>query len=166
MSSAAKIRANRRNALRSTGPRSLAGKFIAARNSRRHGLTLPVLGDPSLTAEVIALAREIETTTIGHEADSAGHMLACRIAEAMVDLGRVRLAKLPIVAALHADACDLPTLMRLSRLDRYERQALGRRKRAIREFIPTMAHAAVARAAAARSAARRNDKTKPTEKSQ
>ena len=43
MTSPAKIRANRRNALRSTGPRSAAGKAIAAANSRRHGLTVPVL---------------------------------------------------------------------------------------------------------------------------
>jgi hypothetical protein len=47
MTSAANIRANRRNALRSTGPRSSAGKTIAARNSRRHGLTSPVLDEPS-----------------------------------------------------------------------------------------------------------------------
>jgi hypothetical protein len=160
MTSAAKIRANRRNALRSTGPRSFAGMTIAARNSRRHGLTLPVLDDPSLSTEVIAVARAIETSTTGREADAAGHVLACRIAEAMIDLKRVRLAKLPLVTALHADACDFRALMRLSRLDRYERHALARRKRAIREFTP------VAAAAVARAAAARHDKTKPTEKGQ
>ena len=63
MTSPAKIRANRRNARRSTGPRSRAGKAIAARNSRRHGLTLPVLDEPSLAREVVELARRIETET-------------------------------------------------------------------------------------------------------
>jgi hypothetical protein len=165
MTSPAKIRANRRNARRSTGPRSHAGKAIAARNSRRHGLTLPVLDEPSASREVVALARVIETSEMGREADAAGHVLACRIAEAMIDLKRVRFAKLPLVAALHAERSDLRTLLQLSRLDRYERYALGRRKRAIREFdaavIPLRVAAAVARGTVARI-----DKTKPTEKRQ
>ena len=184
MTSAAKIRANRRNALRSTGPRSRAGKAIAARNSHRHGLTLPVLDEPSLSREVVELARRIEISQMGRAADAAGHALACRIAEAMIDLERVRLAKAPLLAALHADPPDCATLVPLSRLDRYERYALGRRKRAIREFdeavFPIMAAAVIARARA-RKAARRNrrrnasdfkqarkdiDKTKPTEKRQ
>jgi hypothetical protein len=125
MTSPAKIRANRRNALRSTGPRSCAGKAIAARNARRHGLTLPVLDEPSLAPEVVALARRIEISETGDAADAAGHALACRIAEAMIDLRRVRLAKLPLVAALHADPCGSGTLMQLARLDRYERTLSG-----------------------------------------
>ena len=73
MTSPAKIRANRRNALRSTGPRTRAGKAIAARNSRLHGLTLPVLADPSLSGEVVALARRIETSLLGRAADVRAH---------------------------------------------------------------------------------------------
>jgi len=153
MTSAAKIRANRRNALRSTGPRSLAGKAIAARNSRRHGLTVPVLDEPSLAREAVELARKIEKSEIGREADAAGHVLACRIAETMIDLKRVRLAKLPLVAAVHANPCDRATLAQLWRLDRYERTALGRRKRAIRQFAAQFAPAiAAARLARARLA--------------
>jgi hypothetical protein len=184
MTSAAKIRANRRNALRSTGPRSLAGKAVAARNARRHGLTLPVLDEPALSREVVALARRIEISEMRRAADAAGHALACRIAEAMIDLKRVRLAKLPLTAALHADPCDRDTLVELSRLDRYERYALGRRKRAIRAFaatvFPVIAAAVIAEARAkrlARRQRRRNandfkqgrgpfDKTNPTENRQ
>ena len=165
MTSAAKIRANRRNALRSTGPRSPAGKATAARNSRRHGLTLPVIDEPSLVPEVVALARRIETSELGREADAAGHVLACRIAEAMIDLKRVRLAKLPLSAALDADPGARDTLAQLWRLDRYERYALGRRKRAIREFDDTFVQMRVA-AFLARRAAARSDRTKPTEKRQ
>lgn len=40
------------------------------------------------------------------------------IAEAMIDLRRVRDAKLPLTAALHADPCDFRSLVQLSRLDR------------------------------------------------
>lgn len=79
MTSPAKIRANRRNARRSTGPKSSAGKAITARNSLRHGLTLPVLDDPSLARDVVELARCIETSVTGREADAAGHALACLI---------------------------------------------------------------------------------------
>ena len=165
MNSAAKIRANRRNALRSTGPRSFVGKAIAARNSRRHGLTVPVLDEPSLVPEVVALACRIETSELGREADLAVHVLACRIAEAMIDLKRIRLAKHPLAAALSAESCDRDTLDQLWRLDRYERYALGRRKRAIREFDDAFVHMRVA-AALARRAAARIDKTKPTEKRQ
>ena len=39
MATAAQIAANRRNALRSTGPRTAAGKAVSSRNALRHGLT-------------------------------------------------------------------------------------------------------------------------------
>ena len=162
MTSPAKIRANRRNALRSTGPRSSAGKAIAARNSRRHGLTVPVLDEPSLVPEVVALARRIETSVMDYDADAAGHVLACRVAETMIDLERVRLAKQPLVTAIEADPCDGDKLAQLGRLDRYERSTRGRRKRAIEEFGALVAPIVVA----ARARLARSDKTKPTEKRQ
>jgi hypothetical protein len=52
MTSAAKIAANRRNARRSTGPRTTAGKMRVRRNALRHGLADVVLRDPGVTAEV------------------------------------------------------------------------------------------------------------------
>jgi len=39
MATAKQIAANRRNALRSTGPRTAAGRFASSRNALRHGLT-------------------------------------------------------------------------------------------------------------------------------
>jgi hypothetical protein len=145
MTSAAKIRANRRHALRSTRPRSFAGKARAARNPRRHGLTSPVLAEPSLAGEIVALAPRIETSLTAHEVDAAGHALACRIAEAVIDFDRVRRARLVLFAALDADPGDPRALMRLSRLDRYERLAFARRERAVRAFdaaiFPTRATA-------------------------
>ena len=154
MTSAAKIRANRRNARRSTGPRTAAGKAIVARNARRHGLTLPVLDEPSLVPEVVALARSIETSVTGREADRDEHVLACRVAEAMIDIRRVRDAKLPLAAALDTDPCDFRALAQLSRLERYARHAFAQRNRKIREYCAAVAFRAY------------TDKTKPTEKGQ
>ena len=50
MTSPAKIAANRRNALRSTGPRTPAGKLVVAQNAIRHGVfaNLPVVRHWSL----------------------------------------------------------------------------------------------------------------------
>src|ERR1051325_6928450 len=135
MSSIARQLASRRNARKSTGPRTASGKARVSRNARRHGFTLPVLADPTPAPEVDALARHIERSVAGRELDASGHALACRIAEAMIDLRRVRLVKLPLVAALHADPTQARRpLIELARLDRYERYALFRRKTAIREF--------------------------------
>jgi hypothetical protein len=134
MTSPAKIRANRRNGRKSRGPRTRAGKAMAARNARRHGLTLPLLCDPALSDEADALARQIAASVAGAAADARGHALAGRIAEAIIDLARVRAAKLPLVAALATDPRACRALFSLARLERYERCAAARRKRAIRAF--------------------------------
>ena len=145
MTSPAKIRANQRNARKSTGPRTRAGKGIVARNALRHGLAVPVLADPTLAREVVDVARVIERSLTGAEADAAGHDRACRIAEAMIDFRRVRLAKLPLVTRLDTDPGDRDALMALSRLDRYEGRAFARRNRAIRAFDETVRCAQIGR---------------------
>jgi hypothetical protein len=62
------------------------GRARSARNAHRHGLSLPVLVDPVLSQEVEALAREVA----GANASSEIQELARRIAEAQIDLRRVR----------------------------------------------------------------------------
>jgi hypothetical protein len=89
MSSACKIRANRANARASTGPNTVRGKYRAAQNARRHGLSLSILTDPARSAEVENLAHEIA----GEGASSEILELARRIAEAQIDLVRVRQAR-------------------------------------------------------------------------
>ena len=78
MISARKRNANRANARASTGPRTAAGKENAARNALRHGLRSPISVDPTLSAEVEALAREIA----GEGASLEQQVLATRVAEA------------------------------------------------------------------------------------
>jgi hypothetical protein len=84
-----KIRANRANARASTGPQTTRGRARAARNALRHALSLPVCSIPALSEEVQALAREIA----GPGANSEIQELARRVAEAQIDLRRVRYAR-------------------------------------------------------------------------
>ena len=86
MTSERQRRANRANARLSTGPRTARGKRRSARNARRHGLSLPVIDDPVLAPQVEALARRLA----GEAADARRLCLAHRIAEAQIDLNRVR----------------------------------------------------------------------------
>ena len=89
MTSERKIRANRANARASTGPRTTRGRTRAARNALRHALSLPVCSIPALSGEVQALAREIA----GPGANAETQELARRVAEAQIDLRRVRYAR-------------------------------------------------------------------------
>jgi hypothetical protein len=50
MSSEKQIEANRRNAQKSKGPRTAAGKTCASRNSRKHALCTISRNNPSLCA--------------------------------------------------------------------------------------------------------------------
>ena len=100
MISARKLRANQANALHSTGPRTAAGLAVAARNAQRHGLAIPVASDPALAPEVEELARRIAP-------DGSSPILldlARRIAEALVDIRRVRRARADLVARAFSDA--------------------------------------------------------------
>jgi hypothetical protein len=89
LTSDAKIKANRANARASTGPKTAQGRARAARNARRHGLSVPLYSDPTLSKEVEALACEIA----GADANAKIRQPACRIAEAQIDLLRVRHAR-------------------------------------------------------------------------
>jgi len=156
MTSPAKLRANRRNGAKGTGPKTAAGKARAARNARRHGFNLPVLADPGFSSEIDDLARTIEMSATGGAADARGHDHACEIAGAIIDLRRVR------AASCRSSPRCTPTRPRpparcasFMRLDRYERRALWR-KLAIRAFIAAVAPPAPPPAS----------KTNPTEKRQ
>lgn len=155
MTSLRKIRANRANAKRSTGPKSAQGRLRSARNARRHGLNIPVFADPTLADDITALARTI--TGLAGDLALDGH--AAAFAAAQIDLTRIRGAKHKILCRALAPPTAGSTenaegatpsqaaLVRFDDLilngeavrallliDNYERRALSRRKRAIREM--------------------------------
>lgn len=131
--------ANRKNAAKSTGPRTTKGKARSAANATRHGLNTALALTPGYRATLDALAQQFE---------SAGHSptAAKAAAEARLHLTRVQAVKrqlLEIAAsklnsdpeavgdlAAHALLSALPDLRRL---EEYERKARSRLKRAIRQ---------------------------------
>ncbi len=131
MVSAAKLAANRANAKKSTGPRTLAGKARAAQNARRHGLRAAVLADAEFTAQVTDLARLIA----GKGANAEIFAAACRLAEAQMDHVRARTAWMA-VRNQDRDFTKTPliTARRLLAIDRHDHRALSRRKFALRDF--------------------------------
>jgi hypothetical protein len=86
MISARKLRSNRANARLSTGPKTAQGSRRSAKNALRHGLSLPVLSDPSLSQEVTGVAVQIARTDAAPQIQE----LARHIAESLVDLRRIR----------------------------------------------------------------------------
>ena len=99
MTSERKIRANRANARASTGAKTADGKRRSARNALRHALSLPAHSDPKLSEVVETLARQIADS--GNNA--ALQHLARPIAEAQIDLCRVRHARHQVYSQLLQD---------------------------------------------------------------
>jgi hypothetical protein len=147
VSSARKIAVNRTSARSSTGPKTALGRARAARNALRHGLNVPIYSDPAMTEERDILAREIA----GAEAHAEIEVLARGVAEAYLDLRRVRLARHHhLLEALRADgqtdvaspidigagkfALTASQTKKLLAMDRYEGSARLRLKSAIEAF--------------------------------
>ena len=99
MITARKAIANRANARASTGPKTARGKARSVKNALGHGLSLPILADPTLSQEVEALASEIA----GLGADPEVQELARRIAEAQIELCRVRRARHHLLSTAFSD---------------------------------------------------------------
>ena len=93
MASEWQIAANRRNARKSTGPRSGAGKNRSSRNTYRHGLTVSITSSEGLAKQLDKLAREIA----GDTEDPILLERARAIAQAELDLARVRRAKVALI---------------------------------------------------------------------
>src|SRR5262249_49541110 len=71
-------------------------------NALRHGLSLPIYSNPILSQEVEELAREIA----GPDANAEIRQLASRVAEAEIDLRRVRYARHQVLSDKLNNASD------------------------------------------------------------
>ena len=93
MTSERKIAANRRNASRSTGPRSDGARARTRRNALRHGLAVITLRDPTISAEVHRLACVI----CGKDAGPVERQQAVAVAENQLLLLKVRAARVAVI---------------------------------------------------------------------
>lgn len=131
MLTAAKLAANRANAMKSTGPRTAEGKARAAQNARRHGLRAVFLADEGFTQEVKDLARLFA----GEGAPEEVFALACHLADAHLDYVRIKQIRL---LAMREDPGFTKTpeksIRRLAAIDRHAGRAFSRRSRAFSAF--------------------------------
>ncbi|GAC1558059.1 MAG: hypothetical protein NVS2B5_20450 [Beijerinckiaceae bacterium] len=83
-----RVRANRENARRSTGPKTSAGKKRSSQNALKHGLARPLSASPQLAIRVAELAEALA----GPQASDGRREVAYDLAEARVDVERGRIA--------------------------------------------------------------------------
>lgn len=123
MASEKQIAANRRNAQRSTGPRTAAGKSVSSRNAFRHGLSLPPDGNAKVMIAHLAQAI-IEKEPALEFAD------VMEWATAQWDMHRIKQVRRAHLAELDPDVADAAQLERIIATDRYIARAQTRRRRA------------------------------------
>ena len=102
MASERQIAANRRNAQKSTGPKSKSGKKLSSMNALRHGLSVPMSTEGS-EAQLKKLMRQFAPGASGEK--TLG--LAERAAKAQLELARARrVGNAMIERALTLSGCD------------------------------------------------------------
>lgn len=147
--------ANRRNAVRSTGPKTAAGKARSSKNAIKHGLAMAnASSDSESRGRVAQLANEIA----GPNPSPGRTLCAQRIAAATIDLEYIRVAQRQTVEQNSLNLLDggarpsqpaqeqhrqpnidLVLLARLSKIERYAQRATARLKRAIRALDDLLA---------------------------
>jgi len=128
MASEKQIAANRANAKRSTGPKTLVGKMASSRNAYRHGLSVPLRPDPATSAKIDAIALALA----GEQASEDRFTSAVDYVRVQFELLRIRFMRAELMAKAEIGNIGAQELRRLAALDRPERYCLTRRRRASR----------------------------------
>lgn len=134
--------ANKRNAARGTGP---TGKLRASQNALKHGLNVSIRHEPGASDKIETLA-----VAIACDNPTPQRIQAARdVAEACLELRRVQQFKLALIeseaAKLRATVADdveaeytqacVQALPALTKVERYERRAISRHRRAIHAYL-------------------------------
>jgi hypothetical protein len=148
------ILANRRNAQKSTGPKTALGKKRSSKNAYNHGLSLPMRNVGSQKQ-----LEELARLSAGDASDPKILVLAERAADAQADLMRARNVKTAMLERALMQTRNLAQaelldssrpllegeeqpfvnavqhiLPELTKINRYEKRAASRRDRAIHEL--------------------------------
>jgi len=140
MATDAQIAANQRNANKSTGPRSDEGRAVSRRNALRYGLAIDIGSDPAFHDDIEKLA-ELMSRSSGMQ-----NITECarEAAAAELDLVRIRKIRAWLFETLYFAETAAPDGLadlndKLAKLERYERRAFLRRKRALRHVTRSCA---------------------------
>jgi hypothetical protein len=136
MTSERKATSNRKNAQKSTGPRSEVGRNHSRRNALRHGLAVSIGTDPFFSKDIEALANILASGSTGLTVGE----FARQAAEAEIDLLRIRKVRASRLNAVYSNpesnSVDFLELDEsLAKLERYERRAISRRNSALLALI-------------------------------
>lgn len=125
-----KIEANRRNAKRSTGPKTAEGKAASRRNAIKHGLASVVLREQIQDKTSL----EAVATSVPSRPQQAEYI--CILAEATCELVRIRQIRTRLFESFEkTDLLSEGLLRSIARIDRYELRALSRRRKAMRRLL-------------------------------
>lgn len=131
MATEKQIKANRENAKRSTGPKSLAGRMKSSQNARRHGLSLPLSDDPLAMAQAYKLYEALAS----EDASDLQNLAALEMAQAHTQLSRVAAVRRNLIADLDLQSPSLEQVRHLVALERYELRASRQRRRAAQQLL-------------------------------
>ena len=122
MPSERQLAANRANAKRSTGPKTAAGKLRSSRNALTHGLSASIF-PPNVKNSEAFCSSELYKGKRQHEPGS-------KLVQTQSTLSHIRLIRANLIAAVLEEP-SARAIKRLKALDRYERAALRKRRKAM-----------------------------------
>jgi hypothetical protein len=134
MTSTRKIESNKKNASRSTGPRTPGGKLRSRVNSRRHGLATRIEDDTETKDSIDCLTEILSEGNNGIGCEEQARVLA----ECHFEKRRIRAARFDVFLTMadleNASAEDFEVALRaMSNISRYATRAFSKAKRAIRK---------------------------------
>src|SRR4051812_31014537 len=109
MATEKQIAANRANAKKSTGPKTAAGRLKSSRNALRHGLSLPLWIDIATLQQADAIVRLLTPD----QTDEKKLTAASEVAQAQVDLLRIRAVRAKLMTEVDLSSADFDHLRRL-----------------------------------------------------
>jgi hypothetical protein len=135
MTSIRQIEANRRNASRSTGPRTPGGKVRSRSNAQKHGLAARVEDDREARERIDGLSTLLAEGRDDFERVAQSQVVAvCHF-----DLRRIAAARHDAFLTVHnienATSNDIElAVLQIDRISRYEKRALSKLKLALRKW--------------------------------